>query len=144
MDVNGQRSIVVGTDGSQRSIAAVRWAMDEARATDGKVKVVVAWEVPTSILITPTFVDSDYRDYAAKVLEDVLAEVGAEESGVPVEASLVMGTGGYALVHESSDADLLVVGSHGLGHGKLPGLHLGSVTSYCMHHAKCPTVVVRT
>lgn len=144
MDGESQRSIVVGTDGSQRSIAAVRWAIDEALATNGRVKVVVAWEVPTSILMAPTFVESDYRDYAAKVLADVLEEVGAEDCGVPVEPRLVMGTGGYALVHESSDADLLVVGSHGLGHGKLPGLHLGSVTNYCVHHAKCPTVVVRT
>jgi nucleotide-binding universal stress UspA family protein len=45
------------------------------------------------------------------------------------------------LTHLAEGADLLVVGSH--GRGELPGMHLGSVASYCAHHAPCPVVVLR-
>ena len=34
-----------------------------------------------------------------------------------------------------------MIGSH--GRGELPGMHLGSVASYCVHHAPCPVVVIR-
>ncbi|MGH4010822.1 MAG: universal stress protein [Pseudonocardiaceae bacterium] len=34
-----------------------------------------------------------------------------------------------------------MIGSH--RQGELPGMHLGSVASYCVHHAPCPVVVVR-
>jgi len=44
------------------------------------------------------------------------------------------------LVAESQDADLLVVGSRGLGGFR--GLLLGSVGLQCAHYAGCPVVIV--
>ena len=44
------------------------------------------------------------------------------------------------LVTEAKDADLLVVGSRGLGGFR--GLLLGSTSQQCAHHAPCPLVVV--
>lgn len=138
-----QRRIVVGTDGSKRSVDAVQWAIDEARDRDGTVEVVLAWEMPAVIHMAPLWQEPEFARYAQEVLDSVLAAVGTGDVDVPVQGRTVRGTPGGVLVHESSEADLLVVGTHGLGHGKLPGLHLGSVASYCIHHAKCPTVVVR-
>jgi nucleotide-binding universal stress UspA family protein len=47
----------------------------------------------------------------------------------------------HALTDAAAEADLLVVGSH--GRGELPGMHLGSVAGYCVHHAPCPVLVYR-
>jgi nucleotide-binding universal stress UspA family protein len=48
-----------------------------------------------------------------------------------------LGTAAAALVEESRGAELLVIGSRGLG-----GLLLGSVGQQVAHHAACPVVVV--
>jgi len=45
------------------------------------------------------------------------------------------------LIEASEGADLLVVGSRGLGGFK--GLVLGSVSQQCSHHARCPITIVR-
>lgn len=143
-DHDGRR-IVVGADGSEQSVQAVRWAIEEARAHGGEVDVIVAWEPPaTSIFLTPTFQESDYKEQARLAMEHVLTEVDAPNCEVSLHPHLIMGPGGDVLTRLSRNADLLVVGSHGLGHGQLPGIHLGSVSSYCVHHAECPTLVVRT
>jgi nucleotide-binding universal stress UspA family protein len=44
------------------------------------------------------------------------------------------------LLEAASDADLLVIGSRGLGGFR--GLLLGSVGQQCTHHAPCPVVIV--
>ena len=44
------------------------------------------------------------------------------------------------LAKETQDADLPVIGRH--GHGELPGMHLGSIASYCVHDAPCPVTIV--
>jgi nucleotide-binding universal stress UspA family protein len=143
-DDGSTRRILVGADGSDRSIEAVNWAIEEAKAHGGEVELVVAWEPPaTTIFVTPTFQESDYKDQARAVMEHVLREVDAESRGVRIHPEIAMGSGGDVLVKLSRNADLLVVGSHGLGHGQLPGVHLGSVSSYCVHHSECPTLVVR-
>jgi nucleotide-binding universal stress UspA family protein len=53
----------------------------------------------------------------------------------------VQGQAAGVLLHASRDADLLVVGSRGLGGFR--GLLLGSVSRQCVDHASCPVVVVR-
>ncbi|XP_026423815.1 uncharacterized protein LOC113320096 isoform X2 [Papaver somniferum] len=42
---------------------------------------------------------------------------------------------------EQMHADLVVVGSRGLG--KIKRAFLGSVSDYCAHHAKCPILIVK-
>jgi nucleotide-binding universal stress UspA family protein len=50
------------------------------------------------------------------------------------------GSASHVLLEEAADADLLVVGSRGLGGFR--GLLLGSVGQQCAHHAPCPLVIV--
>eukprot|EP00258_Populus_trichocarpa_P042306 XP_024458325.1 universal stress protein A-like protein [Populus trichocarpa] len=42
---------------------------------------------------------------------------------------------------EQMQADVLVVGSRGLG--KIKRALLGSISDYCAHHAKCPILIVK-
>jgi len=58
-----------------------------------------------------------------------------------VETLAVEGQPAPVLLDAASDADLLVVGSH--GHGRFAGMLMGSVSTHCMDHANCPVVVVR-
>ncbi len=63
---------------------------------------------------------------------------GVEITSLALQASE---TAARTLVDASKGADLLVVGSRGLGGFK--GLLLGSVSQQCVQHAECPVVIVR-
>lgn len=138
--------IVVGVDGSVEAEAAVRWALDEARLRGDKVVLVHAWEFPGVALTTyageslPVFGRDDLETLAADLLARVREAVEGWGSGVEVETRLVEGHPGAALADASRDARMLVVGSRGLGGFK--GLLLGSVSTSCAHHARCPVVIV--
>ncbi len=49
---NGGR-IVVGVDGSESSMAALRWAIRQARLTGSSVDAVTAWQVPSAYGMAP-------------------------------------------------------------------------------------------
>ncbi len=53
---------------------------------------------------------------------------------------MIEGQAVSVLTGEAADADLLVVGSRGLGGFR--GLLLGSVSHQCAQHAACPVLVV--
>jgi nucleotide-binding universal stress UspA family protein len=133
--------IVVGADGSPPSIKAVQWADRQARMTGADLRVITGWEVPPTIYIVPTYTEADYERDARDVLNKTVAEALGPEPGAHVTSTLYEARPARALVVAADRAELLVIGSH--GRGELPGMHLGSVASYCVHHAPCPVVVVR-
>jgi nucleotide-binding universal stress UspA family protein len=134
--------IVVGIDGSERSVGALRWALAQARLTGAKVEALMCWEVPGSIYITPTHTEAYYEQRAEEAFAAVLEQVRADTEGVSLEARLVGLPAPRVLMEAAVGADLLVVGSHSTLDRH--GVHLGSVSSYCAHHAPCPVLVHRT
>ncbi|MGW7444192.1 universal stress protein [Kitasatospora sp. NPDC054795] len=64
-----------------------------------------------------------------------------ERPPVEVRTEARHGTPAGALVEAARGADLLVVGSRGLG--GFTGMLLGSVAQHCTRHATVPVVVVR-
>jgi nucleotide-binding universal stress UspA family protein len=135
------RRIVVGVDGSMAAQAALRWAVRQAAATGVHVvEAINAWELSGSVLPPPVGV-YDPQQVAANVLhEAVVGELG-EEPEIPVKELVLPGPAGAALLRQAEGAELLVVGSRGLG--GFGGLLLGSVSRHVVERAPCPVVVVR-
>lgn len=138
--------IVVGVDGSEHSVDALRWAAQEAALRGATMKVVASFATP--IMSTGYEVAvPDPSDLAAAsntmlgAALDTLRGEGLLE-GVDVVTEALEGHAGEQLIRLSEDADLLVVGAR--GHGGFLGLLMGSVTTYVVNHARCPVVVVRT
>jgi nucleotide-binding universal stress UspA family protein len=133
--------IVVGADGSALSIQALRWAADQARLSGARLVAVTGYEPPMTILLVPTWTEEDYAREAEAALDRTVVEALGEDPDVSVERRLVQRRPAHALTEAAEGATLLVVGSH--GRGELPGMHLGSVAGYCVHHAPCPVLVFR-
>ncbi|MER6577846.1 universal stress protein [Nonomuraea sp. NPDC001023] len=131
--------IVLGYDGSDFSVQALDWALDEAELRNLPLTVVHAWQWPYGDA------DEEAKAHLRKAAEHVLWH-GAEcarstSSGVRVETDLYEGPAAQRLVELSADATLVVVGSRGLS--ALPRVVVGSVAGYAAAHAECPVIVVR-
>lgn len=135
----GGSTVVIGVDGSDDGHRALDAGLEEARLRGGRCVVVHAWDLGV-VAASPVIADT------AEVLERAARELIDEEAGriagrgVPVSRSLVYGSPAKALLDASEHADLVVVGSRGLG-GVAARL-LGSVSSACAAHAACPVLVV--
>lgn len=134
--------IVVGADGSELSVSALRWAARQAELTDAELLVVTGYDIPATIWITPTYTEEDYARDAERLLEHTVSKAFEESPcQVPMRTALLQEKPALALASISEGARLLVIGSQ--GQGELPGMHLGSVASYCVHHAPCPVLIYR-
>ncbi|MHB1585399.1 MAG: universal stress protein [Acidimicrobiales bacterium] len=133
------RPVVVGVDGSSASLRAAEWAAGEARCRHLRLRLVHVNFWTDAALSTPGFEDEARRQ--SLVLEQAAARVRASHPDVEVECRSLEPPTGAALVRESADATLLVVGSRGLG--AVRGLVLGSVSRECVQHARCSVLVVR-
>ena len=144
------RSIVVGTDGSETAMQAVRQAVELAKSMDAKLELVSAYE-PVS--------DARLRERSIQVPEDLqwminpradvqaTLEQAAEEiraAGVEVEVFARQGDPADAIldVAEERGSDLIVVGNKGMTGAKR--FLLGSVPNKVSHHAPCSVLIIRT
>jgi nucleotide-binding universal stress UspA family protein len=138
--------IVVGVDGSEHSLDALRWAAGEARLRGCPLWVVASFSTPLMSTGYEVAVP-DSADLAAASNTMLNAAVGTVRDeglleGIDVVTEVLEGHAGEQLIRMSEKADLLVVGAR--GHGGFLGLLMGSVTTYAVNHALCPVVVVRT
>jgi len=138
--------IVVGVDGSEHSLDALRWGAAEAKLRGVPLRAVASFSTPLMSTGYEVAVP-DAADLAAAsntMLTAALDTVRAEGhlEGIDVITEVLEGHAGEQLIRMSESADLLVVGAR--GHGGFMGLLMGSVTTYVVNHALCPVVVVRT
>lgn len=137
-----QEKIVVGVDGSEASLDALKWASRQAELTGGEIEVIVAWEFPVQYGVGAMYAeDFDPEADAHQMLEGVIQTVRQEHPDLTVHTHVSEGHPAPTLIGAARDADLLVVGSR--GHGAFVGMLLGSVSEHCVTHAPCPVVVVR-
>lgn len=140
--MNGHKKILVGVDGSENSVRALRWALAEARVRGDAVELLHTWHFPymadpTGMVPYPT---SALEECGAAILADALKAVEADTHGVVTTTSVVQGAGAGPLIEASREADLLVIGRR--GHGGFLTLVMGSVAQQVAAHAHCPVVVV--
>jgi nucleotide-binding universal stress UspA family protein len=137
-----QHRIVVGVDGSEGSKHALRWAARQAGFTGATLEAVTGWEYPAFYGWAPALPDDvDYEDLARQGLTGTLGEVFGADAPPRLETRVIPRHPALALVEASEGAELLVVGTR--GYGGVADALLGSVSTYCVHHAHCPVTVIR-
>lgn len=135
--------IVVGTDGTPSSKAAVNWAAREAERRALLLRIVHAfdWDWHSARYS----VGAEYID-VARQLADAVTEAAVEQAravvpAIRVEADAFIGNPVPQLLESAQDADLVVLGNR--GRGGFASLLLGSVSQRVATRAPCPVVVVR-
>jgi len=146
--VRGRRRsgpIAVGVDGSPQSQAALGFAFARAAELGVPVRAVHAYTLSMAVPafgFVPDIGVEQIMDAAKQTVEQALGDWQQKYPTVRVTTQIVEDIASIALVNESRDCGLLVVGSR--GHGGFLGLLLGSVSRHALRHATCPVAVVHS
>ena len=134
------RTIVVGVDGSEASVEALRQAQSLAVPLSATLVALASWEVPPVYDGYVAMGINDFDVRAGEILQDTVEKAFGADTPENVEPRLVQGHPRHTLIEASRDADLVVVGRR--GHGGFGGMLIGSVSSALVAHAHCPVLVV--
>jgi nucleotide-binding universal stress UspA family protein len=131
-------AVIVGVDGSQAAIHAAEWAADEAVAR-GVTLLMLA-----IIKATHPSAEDYHRDVVHAETSLHEAQVAVEAMGKPVnvETQILRGQPGAILASESDDAEMICVGSAGIG--RYARALLGSTATEVAEKALCPVAVIRS
>ena len=136
-------NILVPTDGSEYTKAAVRKAMELAKLSGGKVTALYVLD-QTILTNMPmdTAVMNVYNtlEKEGKEAVDYVRDLGAQE-GVEVEVLIKEGTPVKVILDESANYDVIVMGT--LGRTGMSKLLMGSVAERVVRASQCPVLVVR-
>ena len=138
-----QRSIVVGIDGSQAAIQAAEWAVDEAVSREVPLRLVEV--IPEQVEPAPFASVGNLPmevEYAETALRLATAAVAAAGKPVKVETAILRGDPATALIAESRNAEMVCVGSVGIG--RFAKALLGSTVAELAEAAHCPVAIIRT
>jgi nucleotide-binding universal stress UspA family protein len=125
--------VVVGTDGSVASQAALDLAVEEAELREVPLVAVCALSDAAGVLGTARDIEAAFASRMSKL------QAGHPE--LVLHRRLEQGAPRSALLEAASRGQLLVVGAR--GRGGLREMMLGSVSMAVLHHALCPVTVVR-
>ncbi|MFF4113516.1 universal stress protein [Streptomyces sp. NPDC001714] len=135
-----QPVVTVGLDGSPESLAAARWAADEAENRRLTLRLLHAWPMlaPEPARV-PAEVDQNY--WAKRLVHTAQAELQALHPGLSVVGSLVADDAQNALLRAASESEMTVLGSRGLE--PVESYFLGDVSMPVVARADRPVVLVR-
>lgn len=128
--------VVVGIDGSEASLGAAEWAVNEAASRDVALRLVFA--APNATTQGGDDLDLEYGEQALRT-----ASAAIEALGTPIklETAIRCGPAATVLLEESSSADLICVGSVGIG--PVAAAVLGSTAAEVAGQAHCPVAIIR-
>ncbi|MCX4391547.1 universal stress protein [Streptomyces sp. NBC_01767] len=132
--------VTVGLDGSPESLAAARWAADEAERRKLTLRLLHAWPLlvpePTRV---PAEMDQNY--WARRIVHKARAELQARHPSLPIVGSLVADDAQHALLRAASESVMIVLGSRGLV--PVESYFLGDISMSVVARADVPVVLVR-
>ena len=145
--------ILLAVDGSDCSEAAAQELAKRPWPPQSEVKVITAVEIPVPVGMEPWGMSADYfenlegsiREAGKAVLDSTLLKLKTiRDKTLKISSEIIQGSPAQVIVDEAESwgADLIVMGSRGLGVWNR--LLLGSVSNAVVHHAKCSVEVVRT
>ena len=131
--------VLVGTDGSVGSQAALRWAIGLAEANEAELVVAFVW-APSIAEVAPENV-APLRAAAAEQLDEYCVPV--RNSKVAFRELLLGGDPREQLLGAAAGEkiDLIVVGARASS-GHRHALHIGSTTHHLVHNTRFPLVAV--
>lgn len=141
-DLSSQGRVVVGVDGSPRSVAALELAFTEADLRGIGLTAVHAWlaVVGEGSAGMAYMHEAEVLEANAKsLLQEAVAGWRARYPHIDVHELTVQGSASGTLINQSMGAEVVVVGCR--GRGGFAGLLLGSVSQALIHHAGCPVLV---
>jgi nucleotide-binding universal stress UspA family protein len=135
-EVAPKHRVVVGVDGSPAGGRALEWAAAQAARSGAVLEGHTSYE-PGYVFIS--------REEVLIVTQKLISEAAAHVADIAPDVTFKgvthEGLAAKDLIDASEGADLLVVGSRGLG--GFTSLLLGSVSQQCALHAHCPIVIIR-
>jgi nucleotide-binding universal stress UspA family protein len=141
MDPSTFERILVGNDGSEAALTALRLA-SRFRGAAGELVVLTVAELH---LVAHAGFDAPEWDrrLRAEAEEARRAAERALPADVPVKSRMVVGHAADALLRTAHElgADLIVIGSH--GRSRVAGILLGSAATRVIHDAPCSVLVAR-
>ena len=140
--------IVIPLDGSENSLRALAYACYLAENCNASLEllyvVLMSKEIPAYTQITSSYIPdtvfANMQENGQNILQEGLKHV---PSSISVNCSLEIGSPAEKIIEfsEGVSTGLIVMGSRGLS--ALKGILVGSVSSYVMHHAKIPVMIVK-
>ena len=141
---HSERTVVVGVDGSDSALRAVRWGAAEAGRRRVPLRLVFAFPWSDDVVAGPGS-EARYRDslleHAHSHLGNAVEAAERDQPDITVEQQLVVGNPIDVLGAEAERAQVMVLGDRGLS--RIEGLLAGSVSAALAAHGPCPVVVVR-
>ncbi len=139
------KNILVATDGSKYSDAAIDEAINYAKSYGGTLKIVHVINVMAYFQEqTPALVPSLVEELTNQVKSNLDSiKNKAEQAGVNTETSIEEGTPYKVIVNLAKElnTDIIVMGSH--GRTGIQRLLMGSVTERVIGHTGCAVLVVK-
>lgn len=140
-----QHDIVVGYDGSPDAASALQWALREAASRHLTIRLLYVdadlsgWDASAATMSGAPVLSAVLPHDSEAILAEAVE--AAEQAGVPVTTVSRTGSTAAELVEESRSAEMVVIGSRGLG--AISSAVLGSTVAHVASHAHCPVIVVR-
>jgi nucleotide-binding universal stress UspA family protein len=137
--------IIVGVDGSGHSQRALEWAMKEAAVRHTSLSVLTVHPAIKGyyggVVTSPQ--DMELTEKAQTAVKEESDKVLTGLEGSHPESVTVNAVHGFPveeLINASKEADMVVLGSRGVG--GFTRLMLGSTAGQVVQHAHCPVVVI--